>query len=202
MKRRVLSPLVLVAMLLGGSLSGVGCARSERDRAGAQPPASSESTAAIVVDPVLMAFLSKARSAHHKADAAEATGDTASAIAALEALTRGSIPGGDKPYIEVQEVLSDTHARLADLQSARGQYDTALEHVEAGLGLAKDVTYFRGHLFEVRGLVEERRAKSLDERGETERARAARKLAIAAFDEAVRIQDQVIMNALGDAGPR
>jgi hypothetical protein len=56
-------------------------------------------------------------------------------------------------------------------------------------------------LFEVRGLVEERRAKALEERGETERAREARKSAITAFDEAVRIQDQVIMNALGDAGP-
>ena len=87
------------------------------------------------------------------------------------------------------------------LQSARGEYDAAFAHVRSGLGLATDATYFRGHLFEVRGLVEERRAKSFEERGEIDRAREARKSAIEAFDEAVRIQDQVIMNALGgDAG--
>lgn len=202
MNRRALPVLALVASLLFGGSSLVGCARSERDRAGAQQPAPAEPAGATVVDPVLLAFLSKARSAHHKADGAEAQGDTASAIAALEALTRGPRPGGERPLVEVREVLSDTHARLADLQSARGQFDAAIEQVQAGLDLATDVTYFRGHLFEVRGLVEERRAKALEERGETERAREARKSAIAAFDEAVRIQDQVIMNALGDAGPR
>jgi len=69
------------------------------------------------------------------------------------------------------------------------------------LELAATVTYFRGHLFEVQGLVEERRAKSLEQQGETEKAKEARKAAITAFDEAVRVQDQVILNALGDAGP-
>lgn len=202
MNRRVFAAFALVVSLLWGGSSLAGCARSERDRAGAQRPASAEPVGATVVDPVLLAFLSKARAAHHKADASEAQGDNASAIAALELLTRGPRPGGETPLVEVREVLSDTHARLADLQSARGQFDAALEHVQAGLDLATDVTYFRGHLFEVRGLVEERRAKSLDERGETDRAREARKSAIAAFDEAVRIQDQVIMNALSDAGPR
>jgi len=198
--RRIFTTLTLIASLLCGGSSLVGCARSERDRAGAQQPAASEPAAAAVVDPVLLAFLSKARAAHHKADAAEAQGDTATAIAALESLTRGPRPGGERPLVEVREVLSDTYARLADLQSARGQFDAALEQVQSGLSLATDVTYFRGHLFEVRGLVEERRAKSLEERGETERAKEARKTAIEAFDEVVRIQDQVIMNALGDGG--
>ena len=202
MNRRAFSIVALVASIFFGGSSLVGCARSERDRAGAQPPAASEPAGAMVVDPVLLAFLSKARAAHHKADAAEASGDITMAVASLESLTRGPRPGGDKPLIEVSEVLSDTHARLADLQSARGQFDAAIEHVQTGLGLATDVTYFRGHLFEVRGLVEERRAKALDERGETERARESRKSAIDAFDEAVRIQDQVILNALGNAAPR
>jgi tetratricopeptide (TPR) repeat protein len=191
--------LVLSFVVVGSSL--VGCARSEKERA-QQPPTMNESQAGIIVDPVLLAFLSKARSAHHSADALETSGDVAGAISALEGLTRGSRPGGDKPLAEVNEVLSDTHARLAELQSSRGQFDAAIEHVDAGLGMAKDVTYFRGHLFEVRGLVEERRAKSFDERGETDKARDARKAAISAFDEAVRIQDQVIMNALGGSAPR
>lgn len=203
MNRRAFPVVALVASLVLGSVSLASCARSERERAGAQQPAACEPAGAAVVDPVLLAFLSKARAAHHKADAAEATGDVALAIASLETLTRGPRPGGDKPLPEASEVLADTHARIADLQSARGRFDAAIEHVQMGLGLATDVTYFRGHLFEVRGLVEERRAKALDERGETDRAREARKTAIEAFDEAVRIQDQVIMNALGgDGGPR
>jgi tetratricopeptide (TPR) repeat protein len=200
--RRAVSIFALVASVILGGSSLVGCARSERDRAGAQQPGASEPASATVVDPVLLAFLSKARAAHHKADAAEASGDVALAITSLESLTRGPRPGGERPLVEVSEVLSDTHARLADLQSARGKFDAAIEHVQEGLGLAADVTYFRGHLFEVRGLVDERRAKALDERGETDRARDARKSAIDSFDEAVRIQDQVILNALGDAGPR
>jgi len=193
---------LFVSLVVGGS-SLVGCARSEKERAGAQqPPANSEAQAAVVVDPVLLAFLSKARSAHHSADAFEASGDIVGAIAELEALTRGPRPGGDKPLVEVSEVLSDTHARLADLQSGRGQFDAAIEHVDSGLKLATNVTYFRGHLFEVRGLVEERRAKSLEQSGETDKAKDARKAAISAFDEAVRIQDQVILEALGGSAPR
>lgn len=201
MNRRAFPVFALVASLAVGGASLAACARADRDRGGAQQPAACEPVGAAVVDPVLVAFLSKARAAHHKADAAEASGDAALAVASLEALARGPRPGGDKPSPEVSEVLADTHARIADLQSARGEYDAAFAHVRSGLGLATDATYFRGHLFEVRGLVEERRAKSFEERGEIDRAREARKSAIEAFDEAVRIQDQVIMNALGgDAG--
>ncbi len=200
MNRRVVHVFALATSFVLVGSAFYGCARSERDRA--QQPALCEPAAVAVVDPVLMAFLSKARAAHHKADAAEASGDVTLAVASLESLTRGSRPGGDKTFPEAGEVLADTHARLADLQSGRGEFDAALDNVQAGLGFATDVTYFRGHLFEVRGLVEERRAKSLDEKGEVERAKQARKAAIDAFDEAVRIQEQVILNALGNAGPR
>lgn len=197
-KRRFFPWVVLVASLVGGF---VACARSEHDRANPQRPALSEASGPTVIDPVLLAFLSKARAAHHSADAAESSGNIDAAVAALEGLARGPKPGGEHPPAEVSEVLSDTHARLADLQSARGQFDSASTHVRQGLELAASVTYFRGHLFEVQGLVEERRAKALDQQGETEKAKEARKAAITAFDEAVRVQDQVILNALGDAGP-
>jgi len=173
-----------------------GCARSER---AAAQPAACEEQGAPLVDPVLLAFLSKARAAHHKADVAEASGDLSSAIASLESLTRGARPGGAEPLTEASEVLSDTYARLADLRSTRGDFDAALGDVDAGLALARETSYFRGHLFEVRGLVEERRAKTLSDGADRERARKA---AMDAFDEAVRIQDQVISSALGDGGKR
>jgi len=175
-----------------------GCARSER---AATPPAC-EPGAAPVVDSVLLAFLSKARSAHHKADVAEASGDRAVAITSLEGLTRGPRPGGAKPLPEVAEVLADTFARLADLRSEDGDYEAAMRDVNDGLALATATTYFRGHLFEVRGLVEERRGKALEAKGDELGASVARNAAIDAFGEAVKIQDEVISSALGDGGPR
>jgi len=190
--RMTIAALALVVL----GVASANCARSERT---ATQPSACEPGAAPVVDSVLLAFLSKARAAHHKADLAEASGDVAGAIASLESLTGGARPGGATPLPEASEVLSDTYARLADLRSTQNQFDGALGDIDAGLALAKETTYFRGHLFEVRGLVEERRAKSLPEGAERERVRKA---AMDAFDEAVRIQDQVISSALGDGGLR
>src|SRR6187402_3308791 len=68
-----------------------------------------------VVDPVLLAFLSQARSAHHLADQREAGGDVAGALKALQSLNQGPRPPGGAP--EVAEVLADTQARVADLLS-------------------------------------------------------------------------------------
>jgi len=188
----------LVALALAW-FAALGCARSgpgtERE-SGAQP------AAAPVVDSVLLAFLSKARSAHHQADLHEQAGDQAAAIRALEGLVTGPRPGGARPLPEVGEVLADTRARLAELRSARGEFEPALRDVDEGLALAVDPTYFRGHLFEVRGLVEERRAKALDDKGERDAAAQARKAAVEAFDQAVTIQDQVISSSLGDGGAR
>ncbi|MDC0745875.1 hypothetical protein [Polyangium mundeleinium] len=196
MKRSSAKITIAALVLAVMSAVGVSCARSER---AATQPSACEPGATPVVDSVLLAFLSKARAAHHKADLAEASGDVAGAIASLESLTGGARPGGATPLPEASEVLSDTYARLADLRSARSEFDTALRDVDAGLALAQETTYFRGHLFEVRGLVEERRAKSLPEGADRDRARKA---AMDAFDEAVRIQDQVISSALGDGGAR
>lgn len=190
-----------IGLCLSLVLFAFGCARSERSRS-ATVEQESAAASAPVVDSVLLAFLSKARAAHHKADVAEASGDPAAAIATLDSLANGARPGGAKPLPEVGEVLADTHARLADLRSMRGEFDTAIRDVDAGLAFATETTYFRGHLFEVRGLVEERRSKALADKGETVAASAARKAAIDAFDEAVRIQDEVIASALGDGGAR
>jgi tetratricopeptide (TPR) repeat protein len=190
-----------IAWLGTGAL---GCARSgpgtEREPGAEQ--AAGEPAAAPIVDSVLLAFLSKARSAHHAADLHEQAGDHAAAIRALEGLVNGPRPGGARPLPEAGEVLADTRARLAELRSARGEFEPALRDVDDGLALAVDPTYFRGHLFEVRGLVEERRAKALDDKGDRDGATQARKAAVEAFEQAVAIQDQVISSALGDAGAR
>lgn len=146
-----------------------------------------------VVDPVLLAFLSQARSAHHLADQREASGDTEAALRTLQALTDGPKPAGDAP--EVGEVLADTRARMAELLSRAGRFDQAAREVEAGLANARAPSYFRGHLFEVRGLVEERREKALRSSGRVQEADQARERSLSAYEEAMKIQATVIQEA-------
>lgn len=171
--------IVLAALALGGCAKDRGqddCGPTER-----------------VVDPVLLAFLSQARSAHHIADQRETTGDNAGALRALAALTAGPKPAGEVP--EVAEVLADTRARIADLLSRAGHFDQADAEIEAGLASARGSSYFRGHLFEVRGLVEERREKALRSTGRTQEADQARERSLSAYEEAMKIQAAVIQEA-------
>jgi hypothetical protein len=152
-----------------------------------------------VVDPALVAFLSKARAAHHRADLAEQEGDRAAAIAAVSTIVDGPRPPATP---ELVEVLADALARRADLRSQAGDLDGADADVDAGLALATATTHFRGHLLEVRGLVAERRAERLAAAGDAAGAAAARERAIRAFEAAIDVQDEVIRGALEDVGPR
>jgi hypothetical protein len=166
------------------------CASGCKARAPA-PTACPELDAGAPVDPALLAFLSRARSAHHAADALEAKNDLAAAESELGKLLGGALPPNrDAP--EVREVLADTLARRADLASRSARFDAAEADITRGLGLVTEPSYFRGHLVEVRGLVEERRAKVLSAAGDTAGAERARDRAIAAFQEAMQIQSAVI----------
>ncbi len=152
------------------------------------------------VDTALMAYLSKVRVVHHEVDLLEQEDRLAEAIAKLQDLASAVAPGGGT-LPEVQEVLADTLARLADLQSRAGRYDDAARSIEDGLKRAPAGSYFEGHLYEVRGVSEQRRADSLATRGNVAAARVARDAAMKAFERAVEIQDQVISRALqGDGG--
>jgi len=150
-----------------------------------------------VVDPTLLAFLSKARAAHHRADLLQDDGDLDLAIAALEPVVAVPRPGGAP---EADEVVADTYARLADLKSDLGDFDPALRDVEAGLALAARPTHFRGHLLEIEGVVLERRYRALDAMGETEEAARVKARALDAFKGAIDVQEQVIDEALKNAG--
>ncbi len=177
----------------------VGCAERAQTKAspaGGAAACSCEPMGAPVVDPTLLAFLSKARAAHHEADLAEDAGDKQKAIGVLSQLALGPRPGGATPSPEVAEVIADTRARLADLRSSIGDFEPAIRDVDEGLSLAKESTHFRGHLFEVRGVVEERRSKALAEKGDATGAEGARKDALTDFEKAIEIQDEVIARAL------
>jgi hypothetical protein len=162
-------------------------------------PCPNEEGEAKPVDPILMAWLSKARTLHHLADLAEGEGSVDKAIAPLEQLIGGTLPSGQP--VEVQEVMADTYARLAELRARKGEYARADQDVASGLTFAAKPTYFRGHLLEVRGLIFEKQSGDLEKAGKIAEARLAREKAVAASLDAVRIQDEVIKSTLGDAGP-
>jgi hypothetical protein len=177
-------------LLCGASALGA-CSRNEpRDDCG---------QGTRVVDPVLLAFLSKARSAHHLADQHEAKGDRPAALRALEGLVAGAVPPTPTP--EVDEVLADTRARMADLMSEAGRFDQADAEISQGLQHAKSPTYFRGHLFEVRGLVEERREKALRSNGRGQEADQAHARSLDAYEAAMKIQAEVIGAAVPAPSP-
>jgi tetratricopeptide (TPR) repeat protein len=154
--------------------------------------------AGMPVDPLLLAFLSRARAAHHLADDHEGAGDLNAALQPLAQLVTGPLPHVPSGEVapEVREVLADTRARLADLRSRLGAYDQAITDVQAGLEQAQAPNYFRGHLLETEGLVEERRAKALEVR-DPGAASAARQRSIQLLEQAMAVQARVIENAAG-----
>ena len=172
-------------LLLGLALAG--CHRAPPDPCGGAEGGKP-------VGPALLAFLSRSRSAHHRADAREEHQELAAAEGELQAIIQGPRPACPDAA-EVREVLADTHARLADLRSRHGDFAAALADLERGLALVPETSYFRGHLFEVRGLVEERQSKALAGRGDGAGAGAAQARALDAFQEAMRIQSEVIQQA-------
>ena len=183
MKAPLFAPLALaLALLAGCEVAG---------RPGENEVACTCEASARPVDPALLSFLSKARAAHHQADAAEARKEPARAVAVLDALVNGPAPSG---RIEGDEVLADTRARLAELRASLGQFEEASRDLDRGLELARGTTYFRGHLFEVRAVVEELRAASLA--ADPPAAALARERAIRAAEQAIEIQDQVLRDAL------
>jgi tetratricopeptide (TPR) repeat protein len=163
---------------------------------GATPGCPGSEPSAAPVDESLLAFLSAARSLHHEADVKVSGGDTSGAIAALERLVAMPAPRA----VEVDEVVADARARLAELRLKRGDLDGADRDLQAGLERVQGPTYFRGHLLEVEGLVAEARAGTFADAGKTEEAVRARTRAVTLLEEAVRVQAQVIDRALSDGG--
>jgi tetratricopeptide (TPR) repeat protein len=185
-----LCPVILL-LLASCAILLPGCA--DRSSPVGRERATSASVQRQAVSPELLAFLSKARAAHHNADLLETKGDLLRASDAVRGIVTGPRP---PPSPELEEVLADAHARLADLESRRGDFEEALAQIDRGLGLAKEVSHYRGHLFETKGLVHERWMSAHEKSGNDEKAASERALALAAFEEAIEIQDEVIRKLL------
>jgi hypothetical protein len=191
---KLYSNIAALAMALAVGLAGCAEQSSSPEGDPSLRPAACACEDEPVVDPALLAFLSMARAAHHTADLAVESGDRAAAIAALTQVVKAPWQGKKPP--EVVEVTADTLARLADLESEDGKFDEAARDVADGITLATEPTHYRGRLFEVRGLVEERRSKALKEKGDSAGAERARKAAMESFGQAMDIQEDVIARSL------
>ncbi len=150
------------------------------------------------VDMELMAYLSRARALHHEANLKEEMGDKKGAVDAMERLTSQPFSRAVTP--EVDEVLSDAFARRAELELGMGDLDSASLSVERGLTHTKEPTYFRGHLVEVSGLLDEARAHALTDAGKPDLAKRAQEKALAELEQAIDIQNHVLSGLLGDGG--
>jgi hypothetical protein len=175
----------------------VGC---EQKAAG--PDQTARADAGPAVDVEVMAFLSEARALHHEANLREDDGDLLAARAAMERLVNAKRPHPGQTVPEVEEVLADAWARAAEIDLKKHDLEAAKRDVVAGIAHAPDRTYFRGHLLEVEGIVEEAASADYADAGNKEEAAKARQRAIALLHEAVAIQEQVIGKAIGDGGKR
>lgn len=147
----------------------------------------------------LMIALSLAKNYHHKADvlAQEARHDEAAE--ALRQILTVPFPA-DAP--EAADVRLDARARLGKLLASQGRVDEALTVIEQGLGAKPQESFFLANLFTVKGEVHEAQAAALDQVGTEESkaaARDARRAAIAAFDESIRI-NRALQEALLQEG--
>ena len=190
-----LAALAVAAVVLAGGVLAR-CSRGEPRPTGDD---------AAVVDTELLAFLSLARAHHHEANLLEQDGDLPGAIAALRKIVDAPKPHPGERLPEEEEVLADTFARIADLELRNKDTDAARRDVESGLLHAPDPTYFRGHLLEVYGIVEEKRSDDLRDGGRSDEAEVARAHARTLLHQAVDIQERVIgrlLDAGADAGTR
>ena len=187
---------LLTATVLAAAM-GAGCSRAERSAA--LPARTPVSDAGPAFDVETMAFLSKARALHHEANLSEEAGDLRAAAASVERIVREAPPHPRQTVPEVEEVLADAWARIAELDTRIGDRRGAEKAAEEGLGHAPGPSYFRGHLLEVQGVIEESQSVALADAGDRAGAERARATAMRLLEEAVSVQDQVIAGAL-DAG--
>jgi tetratricopeptide (TPR) repeat protein len=149
----------------------------------------------------LMLALSLAKNYHHKADVLAQEARMDESAEALRQILAIRFPA-DAP--EAEDVRLDARARLAKLLAAQGRIDEAVRVVEEGLAGQPRRSFFLANLYTVKGEVHEAQAAALDQQG-TDAARAAahdaRRAAIEAFDESIRINRALQEALLHEGGP-
>lgn len=194
-------PMAL-ALAFGVALAGLGACGPERD------PGTERSVTALPepdqgepLSEELMLALSLAKNYHHKADVLAQEGRMDESAEALRQILGIRFPDGAP---EAEDVRLDARARLAKLLVRQGRTDDAVRVVEEGLAGAPRRSFFLANLYTVKGEVHEAQATAFDQQG-TDQARAAasdaRRAAIAAFDESIRINRALQESLLREGGP-
>jgi tetratricopeptide (TPR) repeat protein len=135
----------------------------------------------------LMVSLGQARNYHHKADLLLRAGKTDEAVAAVEAVLAISFPP-EAP--ESEDVILDTHARLAKLRILQNKLAEALSLVDEGIGISTRDSFFLANLHTVRGEVFEATANAAEPNSEA--AKEATMNAISAFDASIKINERLL----------
>ena len=135
----------------------------------------------------LMVSLGQARNFHHKADLLLRSGKTEEAAAAVEAVLAIRFPP-EAP--ETEDVILDTHARLAKLRILQGQLEGAMSLVDEGIALSTRDSFFLANLHTVRGEVFEATANAAEPNSEA--AKQATIDAISAFDASIKINEGLL----------
>jgi hypothetical protein len=135
----------------------------------------------------LMIALGQARNYHHKADLLLRAGKIDEAAAAVEAVLKIAFPA-EAP--ESEDVILDTHARLAKLRLLQKRPDDALSLVDEGIAMSTRDSFFLANLHTVRGEVFESKATAA-EPGSDEADQFAID-AISAFDASIKINEGLL----------
>ncbi|HEY0193123.1 MAG TPA: hypothetical protein VGC42_18525 [Kofleriaceae bacterium] len=138
----------------------------------------------------LMIALGQAKNYHHKAKILMADGNTAGAVAAVRQILSLTFPRGAP---EAEDVRNDARALLAKLLLGQGQLEEATQVIAEGLAQSARDSFFKANLYTVQGELHEARAAGFDAQGEAGKALAVdqRKQAIAAYDQSIRINEQL-----------
>jgi hypothetical protein len=187
--KRLLALASTIALLL------LSCAKASHPIS-AEPPADGGQP----IDTDVMAYLSEARAFHHLANLKEDARDPKGALVELDLLVHTKKPHEGATVPEVEEVLADTYARMAELNLRLNELRAAQSDVREGLVHAPERTYFRGHLLEIEGLIEEARAGALLDAGQTSAAAEASAGAAELLRQAIVVQEAVLAHVAGDSG--
>jgi hypothetical protein len=170
----------LLAAVLACAAGSTACTQDRQERVTRLPEPDD------AVSEELMVALAQAKNFHHKAKVHLGDGNVGEAIVAVRQILSVPFPAG---AAEGDDVRIDARALLAKLLVGKGELDEALRIAQEGLAAASRPSFFVANLWTVTGEIHEARAVGLE--ADPAAAAEARRAAIRAYDESIRINDAI-----------
>ncbi len=172
--------ILTVALACGAATAVTACTPERSERITRLPEPDD------AVSEELMVALAQAKNFHHKAKVYLGDGNVPEAITAVRQILSIPFPTG---AAEGEDVRIDARALLAKLLVGKGELDEALRVAQEGLAAASRPSFFVANLWTVTGEIHEARASLLD--ATPPAAAEARRAAIAAYDQSIRINETI-----------